>query len=64
MVDMINAARQWGWKGKAFLGPWIDSHRNERERGASQGHGEGMMKNLGEKPKGMGSQGWEGRRVP
>lgn len=24
MVDTISATRQWGWKGKAFLGPWID----------------------------------------
>lgn len=61
MVDMINATRQWRWKGKAFLGPWIDSHRDERDRGASQGHGEGVMKNLGEKPGGHGAHKAGGR---
>lgn len=35
---------------RALDRPLEDSHRDEREREASQGHGEGLMKNLGEKP--------------
>lgn len=55
-----------GWRGKAqaLEGTLEGYFRDERERGASQGHEERVTTKPGENQESRGSRGWEGRQVP